>query len=91
MAHWLYKSEPDVWSWDQQVARGDAGEHWNGVRNYLARKHLQAMKTAILAFSTIPTRARRLSASSRSSGSNTPTTPMKADVSGWWISRPCGR
>lgn len=44
MAHWLYKSEPDTWSWDQQVARGDAGEHWNGVRNFLARKHLQAMK-----------------------------------------------
>jgi predicted RNA-binding protein with PUA-like domain len=44
VAHWLYKSEPDTWSWDQQVARGEAGEHWNGVRNYLARKHLQAMK-----------------------------------------------
>ncbi len=44
MAHWLYKSEPDTWSWDQQVARGGAGEHWNGVRNFLARKHLQAMK-----------------------------------------------
>ncbi|MBB3808824.1 EVE domain-containing protein [Pseudochelatococcus contaminans] len=50
MAHWLYKSEPDVWSWDQQVARGDAGEHWNGVRNYLARKHLQAMKNGDLGF-----------------------------------------
>lgn len=44
MAHWLYKSEPDAWSWDQQVARGAEGEPWNGVRNFLARKHLQAMK-----------------------------------------------
>ncbi|MFL5164466.1 MAG: EVE domain-containing protein, partial [Microvirga sp.] len=32
MAHWLYKSEPSVWSWDQQVAEGDKGTHWNGVR-----------------------------------------------------------
>ncbi|MGV6871373.1 EVE domain-containing protein [Pseudochelatococcus sp. B33] len=45
MAHWLYKSEPDAWSWDQQVARGATGEPWNGVRNFLARKHLQAMRT----------------------------------------------
>lgn len=44
MAKWLYKSEPDTWSWEQQVARGAQGEHWNGVRNYLARKHLMAMK-----------------------------------------------
>lgn len=44
MAYWLFKSEPDVWSWDAQVAAGEAGTHWNGVRNHLAKKHLMAMK-----------------------------------------------
>jgi predicted RNA-binding protein with PUA-like domain len=44
MAHWLYKSEPSSWSWDEQVAAGEAGTAWTGVRNHLAKKHLQAMK-----------------------------------------------
>ena len=44
MAYWLFKSEPDVWSWDNQVARGDAGEEWTGVRNYQARNNMRAMK-----------------------------------------------
>ncbi len=44
MAHWLYKSEPSTWSWDQQVAAGDKGTFWNGVRNHLAKKHMMAMK-----------------------------------------------
>ena len=44
MAHWLYKSEPSVWSWDQQVAEGDKGTHWNGVRNHVAKQNLMAMK-----------------------------------------------
>ncbi|GBU19831.1 MULTISPECIES: EVE domain-containing protein [Methylobacterium] len=44
MAHWLFKSEPDSWSWDQQVAAGEAGTHWNGVRNHLAKKQLTAMQ-----------------------------------------------
>lgn len=44
MAYWLFKSEPDVWSWDAQVAAGESGTHWNGVRNHLAKKHLMAMK-----------------------------------------------
>ena len=44
MAHWLYKSEPSVWSWDQQVAQGDEGTHWNGVRNHVAKQNLMAMK-----------------------------------------------
>ena len=46
MAYWLFKSEPDVWGWDQQVAKGDAGEEWNGVRNYQARNNMRAMKIA---------------------------------------------
>ncbi|MFE1603203.1 EVE domain-containing protein [Methylobacterium sp. ID0610] len=44
MAHWLFKSEPSTWSWDQQVAAGEAGTFWNGVRNHLAKKQLQAMQ-----------------------------------------------
>lgn len=44
MAYWLFKSEPDAWSWDQQVAKGDAGEEWNGVRNYQARNFMREMK-----------------------------------------------
>ena len=44
MNYWLFKSEPDAWSWDQQVAKGDAGEEWDGVRNYQARNNMRAMK-----------------------------------------------
>ena len=44
MAYWLFKSEPDTWSWDQQVATGEAGAEWTGVRNYQARNNMRAMK-----------------------------------------------
>lgn len=44
MAYWLYKSEPDVWSWQQQVEAGAKGTHWNGVRNHVAKQNLMAMK-----------------------------------------------
>lgn len=44
MAKWLFKSEPDVWGWDKQVAKGEAGEEWDGVRNYQARNNMRAMK-----------------------------------------------
>lgn len=50
MNFWLFKSEPDVWSWDQQVARGAAGEEWHGVRNYQARNNMRAMKIGDLGF-----------------------------------------
>ncbi len=43
MAYWLFKSEPDAWSWDQQKAKGDAGQQWDGVRNYQARNNMRAM------------------------------------------------
>jgi len=43
MRYWLFKSEPDTWSWDQQVAKGDAGEEWDGVRNYQARNFMREM------------------------------------------------
>ncbi|WP_293860371.1 EVE domain-containing protein [uncultured Alsobacter sp.] len=44
MAHWLYKSEPEVWSWEQQVEAGAKGTYWNGVRNHSAKLNLMAMK-----------------------------------------------
>jgi predicted RNA-binding protein with PUA-like domain len=44
MNYWLFKSEPESWSWDQQVARGAAGQEWDGVRNFQARNHMKAMK-----------------------------------------------
>lgn len=50
MAFWLFKSEVSTWSWDQQVAKGDAGEEWDGVRNYQARNHMRDMKIGDLGF-----------------------------------------
>ncbi|MDU8942506.1 EVE domain-containing protein [Ovoidimarina sediminis] len=44
MRYWLFKSEPSTWSWDDQVAKGDAGEEWDGVRNYQARNNMREMK-----------------------------------------------
>ena len=50
MAHWLFKSEPSEWSWDDQVARGETGEDWDGVRNYQARNQMRAMAVGDLGF-----------------------------------------
>jgi len=44
MAHWLYKSEPFKWSWEQQVEAGAKGTFWNGVRNHSAKLNMIAMK-----------------------------------------------
>ncbi len=44
MNYWLFKSEPTVWSWESQVAAGDKGTCWNGVRNHLAKQQMMAMK-----------------------------------------------
>ena len=44
MAHWLYKSEPGTWSWDDQVKAGKAGTEWTGVKNYSARNFMREMK-----------------------------------------------
>lgn len=44
MRYWLFKSEPSTWSWDQQVAKGEVGEEWDGVRNYQARNFMREMK-----------------------------------------------
>lgn len=48
--YWLLKSEPDAFSWDQLKAKGRTGEEWSGVRNYLARNNMRAMKVGDLAF-----------------------------------------
>ena len=50
MAYWLLKTEPETFSWDDQVERGAKGEPWTGVRNFTARRHLKEMKTGELAF-----------------------------------------
>jgi predicted RNA-binding protein with PUA-like domain len=44
MAYWLFKSEPGVWSWTMQKAKGKVGEEWTGVRNYQARNNMRLMK-----------------------------------------------
>ncbi|MGL4437750.1 MAG: EVE domain-containing protein [Bosea sp. (in: a-proteobacteria)] len=44
MPHWLYKSEPFKWSWDAQVAAGETGTFWDGVRNHSAKLNLMAMR-----------------------------------------------
>ena len=44
MRYWLFKSEPSTWSWDDQVAKGDVGEEWDGVRNYQARNMMREME-----------------------------------------------
>ncbi len=50
MRYWLFKSEPFKWSWDQQVAKGEAGEQWDGIRNYQARNFMREMKLGDLGF-----------------------------------------
>ncbi|MHA3913508.1 EVE domain-containing protein [Halovulum sp. GXIMD14793] len=50
MRYWLFKSEPNTWSWDDQVAKGKAGEEWDGVRNYQARNNMREMQIGDLGF-----------------------------------------
>lgn len=50
MRYWLFKSEPSTWSWDDQVAKGDTGEEWDGVRNYQARNFMREMSFRDLGF-----------------------------------------
>ncbi|MEM1275264.1 MAG: EVE domain-containing protein [Pseudomonadota bacterium] len=50
MAYWLFKSEPNTWSWEDQVAKGDTGEEWDGVRNYQARNNMRQMRLGDLGF-----------------------------------------
>src|ERR1700760_4358406 len=50
MSYWLVKSEPDAWSWQQQVEAGAKGTAWTGVHNHTAKANLQAMKKGDRAF-----------------------------------------
>lgn len=50
MRYWLFKSEPSTWSWDDQLAKGEKGEEWDGVRNYQARNHMRDMQIGDLGF-----------------------------------------
>jgi predicted RNA-binding protein with PUA-like domain len=50
MNYWLIKTEPDAWSWDQQVKKGAKGEAWTGVRNHTAKQNLMKMKKGDRAF-----------------------------------------
>ena len=50
MRYWLLKSEPDVWSVDQQIKAGSKGTNWDGVRNYQAANNLKSMKKGDLCF-----------------------------------------
>jgi predicted RNA-binding protein with PUA-like domain len=50
MAHWLLKTEPEEFSWDDQVKRGAKGESWTGVRNFTARRYMTEMKKGDHAF-----------------------------------------
>jgi len=50
MNHWLFKTEPETWSWDQQKAKGAKGEPWSGVRNFTAAKNMKEMKKGDLGF-----------------------------------------
>jgi predicted RNA-binding protein with PUA-like domain len=49
MAYWLFKTEPEAWSWDQQKAKKGA-EPWSGVRNHQAANNMKAMKKGELGF-----------------------------------------
>jgi len=50
MAYWLFKTEPETFSWEMQKKRGAKGEPWSGVRNFAAAKHMKAMKKGELGF-----------------------------------------
>ena len=50
MAYWLFKSEPNTWSWDDQLAKADAGEGWDGVRNHQAGNNMKKMEIGDLGF-----------------------------------------
>ena len=50
MQYWLFKSEPDAFSWEKLKSKGKAGQEWDGVRNYAARNNMRAMQIGDLGF-----------------------------------------
>ena len=60
MQYWLLKSEPDVWSIDQQIKAGEKGADWDGVRNYQASNNMKKMKVGDLGFFYHSVKERRI-------------------------------
>ena len=60
MNYWLMKSEPDVWSIDQQIKAGEKGADWDGVRNYQASNNMKKMKVGDLGFFYHSVKERRI-------------------------------
>ena len=60
MNYWLFKSEPNTWSWDDQVKKGEVGENWDGVRNYQASNNMKKMKIGDLGFFYHSVKERRI-------------------------------
>ncbi len=60
MNFWLFKSEPNTWSWDDQIKKGAVGEHWDGVRNYQASNNMKKMKVGDLGFFYHSVKERRI-------------------------------
>jgi len=60
MNYWLVKSEPSVWSFEDQKKAGLKGTVWDGVRNYQAANYLKQMKSNDLCFFIIPTKIKKL-------------------------------
>ena len=50
MAYWLFKSEPETWSWEMQKKKGAKGEPWSGVRDHTAKQNMMKMKKGDLGF-----------------------------------------
>ena len=63
LTYWLFKSEPETFSWEMLKTRGKQGEPWDGVRNFQARNNMRAMKIGDLGFFYHSGEARRSSAS----------------------------
>jgi predicted RNA-binding protein with PUA-like domain len=83
LAYWLFKTEPETWSWDQQQARGKAGEEWSGVRNFQARNNLRAMKKGDLGFFYHTGSAKEIVGIVEVSA---PARPDSTDKAGEWLS-----
>ena len=60
MNYWLIKTEPEEWSWEQQVKSGAKGAEWSGVRNFQARKNLKKMKMGDMCFFFIQAKKKKL-------------------------------
>jgi predicted RNA-binding protein with PUA-like domain len=50
MSFWLFKSEPEKWSWSDQLRKGSVGESWDGIRNFQASNNMRSMKIGDLGF-----------------------------------------